>query len=129
MSAHKPHGLFLLDDWAYEAVYGSEMTEALAQRVHFVAPAMNVARLREQPDLLRDVEFLFGGWGMPKLDADFLAQAPKLRAVFVGAGSIKPIVSDAFWARDITITSGYALNAIPVAEYTLATLLFSLKHG
>jgi phosphoglycerate dehydrogenase-like enzyme len=33
------------------------------------------------------------------------------------------------WGRDIAVTSAYAANAIPVAEYTLATILFSLKHG
>jgi phosphoglycerate dehydrogenase-like enzyme len=27
------------------------------------------------------------------------------------------------------VTSAYAANAVPVAEYTLATILFSLKHG
>ncbi len=27
------------------------------------------------------------------------------------------------------VTTSYAANAIPVAEYTLATILFSLKHG
>jgi phosphoglycerate dehydrogenase-like enzyme len=66
---------------------------------------------------------------MAKLDAAFLAAAPRLRAVFYGAGSVKGIVSDAFWAKGIPITSSYAANAVPVAEYTLAQILFCLKKG
>lgn len=31
--------------------------------------------------------------------------------------------------RNILITSSYAANAIPVAEYTLSQILFSLKIG
>ncbi len=49
--------------------------------------------------------------------------------VFYGAGSVRSIVSDAFWERGCRITSAYAANAVPVAEYTLSQILFSLKRG
>jgi phosphoglycerate dehydrogenase-like enzyme len=62
------------------------------------------------------------------MDEAFLEAAPKLRAVFYGAGSIRRIATNAFWERDILITSAYAANAVPVAEYTLGTILLSLKH-
>jgi phosphoglycerate dehydrogenase-like enzyme len=127
--AAKPRALFLLDDWAYDSVYGSEVADKLASRVDFVASQVDAARLAERPEVLREVEFLFGGWGMPPMDDAFLAHAPKLRAVFFGAGSIKPLVTDAFWRRGITITSGYALNAVPVAEYTIGAIFLSLKHA
>jgi phosphoglycerate dehydrogenase-like enzyme len=127
--AAKPRALFLLDDWAYESVYGSEVADALAARVDFVASQVDAARLAARPEVLREVELLFGGWGMPLMDGAFLAHAPELRAVFFGAGSIKPLVTDAFWQRDIIITSGYALNAVPVAEYTVGAIFLSLKHA
>lgn len=79
-------------------------------------------------DRLAEVELLFSGWGAPMLDAAFLERAPRLRAVFYGAGSVRGIVSDAMWERGIRITSAYVTNAVPVAEYTLATILLSLKH-
>jgi phosphoglycerate dehydrogenase-like enzyme len=63
------------------------------------------------------------------LDEAFLASVPNLQAVFYGAGSIKKIVTDAFWNKDIPITSSYAANAVPVAEYTLSQVLFCLKRG
>ena len=62
------------------------------------------------------------------MDEAFLASAPKLEAVFYGAGSIRGIVSDAFWERGIVISSAAAMNAIPVAEFTLAQILLALKR-
>ena len=38
------------------------------------------------------------------------------------------MVTDAFWARGIRLTSAYAANALPVAEYTLAHILLCLKR-
>jgi phosphoglycerate dehydrogenase-like enzyme len=47
--------------------------------------------------------------------------------VFYGAGSIKYFVTDAFWERNIQVTSAYAANAIPVVEYCLGHILLGLK--
>jgi phosphoglycerate dehydrogenase-like enzyme len=79
--------------------------------------------------VLADVEVIFSGWGAPVMDEAFLAAAPKLKAVFYGAGSIKAITPDVFWSRDIVITSAYAMNAVPVSEFTLASILLSLKRA
>jgi phosphoglycerate dehydrogenase-like enzyme len=38
------------------------------------------------------------------------------------------ITTDAFCNRNIVITSAYAANAVPVAEYTLSTIRLSLRH-
>jgi phosphoglycerate dehydrogenase-like enzyme len=37
------------------------------------------------------------------------------------------LATEAFWDRGITITSAYGANAVPVAEYTLSTIILSLK--
>jgi len=52
-----------------------------------------------------------------------------LRVVLYGAGSIRRVATPALWERDVRITSAYAANAVPVSEYTLAAILFSLKRG
>jgi phosphoglycerate dehydrogenase-like enzyme len=39
------------------------------------------------------------------------------------------MLTPAVWERGIKLTSATSANAVPVAEYTLATILFSLKHG
>jgi phosphoglycerate dehydrogenase-like enzyme len=38
-------------------------------------------------------------------------------------------MTDAAWDRGILVTSAYAANAIPTAEYALSQILFSLKRG
>lgn len=63
------------------------------------------------------------------MDETFLKYAPKLEYVFYSAGTIKYMVSDEFWKRGIRVSSAWAINAIPVSEYTLSQILFSLKSG
>lgn len=123
------NALFVVDPPAFELVYGGEFQSEIARRAHLVAPPQTRASFRGDLNRWRDVEVIFSGWGAPTFDEDLLAALPKLRAVFYGAGSIRDIVTPAFWARDIVITTAAAANAVPVADYTLATILFSLKHG
>jgi phosphoglycerate dehydrogenase-like enzyme len=77
---------------------------------------------------LEDVQILFSGWGCPLLDAATLDLMPRLEAVFYGAGTVKDVVTDAFWERDIPIASGWAANAVPVAEFAVAQIILSLKQ-
>jgi phosphoglycerate dehydrogenase-like enzyme len=63
------------------------------------------------------------------MDAGFLAAAPRLRLVLYAAGSVRAFVTDALWERGIRVSGASVLNAAFVAEYTLAVILFSLKHG
>lgn len=121
-------GLILLEPNAYQLIYGDALRAEIARRVELVADVQTKESVQANPGLLAEVEVIFSGWGVPKMDAAFLAAAPKLRAVFYGAGSIKPMTSDAFWERGIAVTSAYAMNAVPVSEFTLATILLSLKR-
>ncbi|MFF4231441.1 hydroxyacid dehydrogenase [Streptomyces sp. NPDC001820] len=73
-------------------------------------------------------EVLLTCWGAPPLTAEVLARAPRLRAVVHAAGSVKHHITDACWDRGITVASAAAANALPVAEYTLAAILFAGKH-
>lgn len=77
---------------------------------------------------LAGAEVLFTCWGATPLTPDVLARAPRLRAVVHAAGSVKHHVTDACWERGIAVASAAAANALPVAEYTLAAILFSGKH-
>ena len=74
-----------------------------------------------------DVEILITGWGAPVLNGDALAHWPQLRAVMHAAGSVKRLVTPAVWERGIRISSAAGVNAVPVAEYTLAAILLSAR--
>lgn len=120
---------YLLNAEAYDLIYGPDERRDIADLVTLVAPPQTAASLRADPTPLAQVDVLFSGWGLPRMDAAFLDTAPNLKMVFYGAGSIRQMVTPAFWQRGIRITSAYAANAIPVAEYTLAAILLSLKHA
>lgn len=121
-------GLFLLNPDAYNQIYAPTQRAAIAQVVDLYAPPQTAQSITADPTLLHEAEMIFSGWGMPRMDEAFLAHTPNLKAVFYGAGSIKACTTDAFWARNIPITSSYAANAVPVAEFTLAQILLCLKQ-
>ena len=86
------------------------------------------ARLAAVGDLVeRDPDVLLGHWGCPRLDEEVLDAMPRLRLLAYAAGTVKEIVTPAVWARGITVTSAAAANAVPVAEYALAAILFANK--
>jgi phosphoglycerate dehydrogenase-like enzyme len=77
---------------------------------------------------LRTAEVLITSWGCPPLDAETVAAAPELRAVLHAAGSVRSHVTDAVFDREILVTTAADANAEPVARYTLAAILWSLKR-
>lgn len=123
----KPRALFALPASMYEVIYAGHPRALLDQQVEVIGGPMEREDLVAFPRL-GEVEFLFMGWGSPRLDTALLNALPRLRAVFYGAGSIRSIVTDEFWARGLPICSAYAANAIPVAEYAHAAILLSLKQ-
>lgn len=78
---------------------------------------------------LASVEVLLTGWGAPRLDAERLDRMPNLRAMLHCAGSIRPQVSEEFWRRGIRAASVAEVNAVPVAEFTLAAIIFAGKKA
>lgn len=123
----RPKGIFILDAASLDVIYGPRERAELERLAEITGPAQTPQSIRNNLSLLADAEVIFTGWGAPVMDAAFLEAAPKLKAVFYGAGSIRGVVTPAFWERRITITSAYSINAIPVAEYTLGVILLSLK--
>ncbi|MEZ0166868.1 hydroxyacid dehydrogenase [Kineococcus sp. LSe6-4] len=77
---------------------------------------------------LAEIDVLVTGWGCPALSAAAVAGAPRLRAVVHTAGTVRHHVTPAVWGRDIAVSSAAAANAVPVAEYTLATVLLAGKQ-
>jgi len=76
---------------------------------------------------LARVEILVTSWGCPPVNADVIDQLPRLQLIAHLAGSVKGFLDDVVWRRGIRVTNAVAANAIPVAEYTLAAILFANK--
>jgi phosphoglycerate dehydrogenase-like enzyme len=80
-------------------------------------------------DALADAEVLLTGWGCPAITPEVLAAAPKLQAIIHAAGSVKGFVDPAVFDRGIQVSSAVVANALPVAEFTVATIVLSGKRA
>lgn len=121
--------LYLLDPKWQRVIYPETIDRELAPWVSFVAPPQSADEIRANPALLREVDVIFSGWGMAPLTPELLAHAPRLRAVFYAAGTVRYFMSPEAWARNLVVSTGHEINAVPVAEYTLAAILFALRGG
>ena len=123
-------GLFILADDSYNVIYGEPERREINRYVDIYAPQLNIERLLSDLSILKDAEVIFSGWGCPVLTNDILDAAPNLKAIFYAAGSVKRIGHNGeLFDRGIKLTSSVLANAVPVAEFCLSQILFSLKLG
>jgi phosphoglycerate dehydrogenase-like enzyme len=78
-------------------------------------------------EVLAAADVLLGHWGCSRLDDAFLDRAPRLRMLAYAAGTMRDVVTAATFARVPRITSGAAANAVPVAEFTVAAIVWANK--
>lgn len=120
--------VLLLSPEALAASYGQPVLERLGVHAGKVATITPGESWRSRLDELREAEIIFSGWGAPRMDEEFLSHVPKLQAIFYAGGSVRYFITEAVWRRGIRVTTAQAINAIPVAEYTVAALLLGLKR-
>jgi phosphoglycerate dehydrogenase-like enzyme len=83
-------------------------------------------------DVLARTEILITSWGTPRVGRQALELMPNLRLIVNAAGTVRWVISDSFWATTagrIQVVSAAAANAIPVAEFTLAAIIFGTKRA
>ena len=109
-------------------VFPPEVVSEISQISGRTCRLIDPAQWKEHRGELAVADVLFSTWGMPSLTPEFLEAAPALKAVFYAAGTVKGFVTEGCWKRDMVISSAWAANGVPVAEYSLATILLSLKR-
>lgn len=82
----------------------------------------------EPPPALAAAQILLTGWESPRLDAAVLAAAPQLRLVVHAAGSVKQLTTPELFAAGVTVSSAVAVNARPVAEFTVASIVLATRR-
>ena len=109
-------------DW----VYSPEVQQALAAKLD-VLGKVTPAELDARADICAQAECIFSTWGMPSLTGEQIDRYfPNLKAVFYAAGSVQYFARP-FIERGIHVLSSWQANGIPVAEYTVSTILLSNK--
>lgn len=126
----RPEALLVMADATLRRLFDQQRLTRLAELTSLVSP-VHVTELVSAAAVnrLAAAEVLITSWGCPPLAADILRRAPRLRAVFHAAGSVKEHITPACWERGLIVTSAAHANAIPVAEYTLAAILFAGKRA
>lgn len=79
------------------------------------------------PDLTA-AQILLTGWESPQLDTAVLTAAPRLRLVVHAAGSVKQLTTPELFAAGVTVSSAVAVNARPVAEFTVASIVLASRR-
>lgn len=76
-----------------------------------------------------EAELILTGWGVPRLDEEFFKRFPRTSVVFHAAGSVRSLMTDEAWSRGVRVTTAAQVNARPVAEFTFAQIVLSLKNA
>lgn len=122
----RPQATFAMDEGLRERIFSKAQLQSLGHLVTFDHQRMTDDNVMTAD--FEETELIIGGWGCPVLSEAVLDRMPKLRGVVYTAGSVKPFVTEELFERGIHVSSGAATNALPVAEYTLAAILFSGKR-
>ena len=120
--------LYVMDKALFDDVYSPDVRKEIARLAGEEPALYSDTEVIENPRLLCGAEVIFGSWGTPRFDERLLEHADGLKAVLFAAGSVKSVVCDAFWKKNIRITSAAVANAVPVAEFALGEILLSLKR-
>ena len=110
-----------------ERVFGMGRKEELASFLDLYPRTIEAENIEEHALELADCEVIFATWGMFAPKAELLDRMSALRAVFYAAGTVQQFARP-FLDRDILVTSAWDANAVPVAEFTLAQIILSLKR-
>ncbi len=78
--------------------------------------------------VLGEIDILITGWGCPMVTAEVVKAAPRLKLIAHAAGTVKFTLDPAVYAAGIRVTHAADANAVPVAEYTLASIIFANKR-
>ena len=127
-AVHRPETLLLMNRRTLRTQFGpAEMTRLRA--VAGLGEPVAAEDLSDSRTLARlaETEVLITSWGCPVLDEPVLRAAPRLRAVLHAAGSVRGHVPAAAFDRGLLVTTAADANAEPVAQYTLAAVLWAFK--
>ncbi|WP_182914498.1 hydroxyacid dehydrogenase [Paenibacillus sp. 1011MAR3C5] len=78
--------------------------------------------------VMRGADVLITSWTSPALTEEWLAPAPGLKLALHAAGSVKPVATDALWARGIPVVSSASVLSRGVAETGLGLTIMALKN-
>ncbi|MEN3609010.1 hydroxyacid dehydrogenase [Plantactinospora sp. ZYX-F-223] len=126
----RPAAALAMQTWALPALFPQALLQRLRTLVRLAPdPVLTSFDTPAARAALGEVEVLVTGWGCPPIDEQVLVATPRLRAVVHAAGSVKAHVTPAVFVRGVAVSSAAQANAVPVAEYTVAAIVFAAKRA
>ena len=110
-------------------VFDAEALRRLAQTCDIVhsVPLEEFSSV-EARAVLGEIDILVTGWGCPMVTAEVVKAAPNLKLIAHAAGTVKFTLDPAVYDAGIRVTHAADANAVPVAEFTLAAIIFANKR-
>ncbi len=125
----RPKLIFAFDPLKTRHVFEEDALERLGRSCEILSRLpMTSFGTPESQGLLTEAQVLVTGWGCPMLTPEVLRAAPKLQLIAHAAGTVKYTVDPTAYAAGIRVTHAAEANAVPVAEFTLAAILFANKR-
>lgn len=125
----KVKAIFLADsnDARIERAYDVSVRKRLAEQIELYPDYINQQNAELHLNEIQDAEIAFSTWGIPHLTEEELKRyLPNLKILFYAAGSVQRFARP-FMARNVTVISAWAANAVPVIEFTAAQILLANK--
>ncbi len=118
-----PRAVFAMNPGLERRFFDADRLRRLTELVD-LDPELVIRDWRDAPE---ELELAITGWGAPVLDTAALAGLPRLRGVIHAAGTVRSMLPEEAWQRELLVSSAAHANALPVAEFTLAAILFAGK--
>lgn len=123
------NGLFVHGSNDINFVFTKTCKEEVEHILNIKDKAYDLSKFPEGAEVLKEVEVIISVWGTPRFTNEFMDACENLKLVIHVGGSAKGQTNQRMWERDIMLTSTYAANAVPVAEYTVSQIICCLKKG
>lgn len=120
--------VLLLDEERYGKVFLPETLEKLSQKVELIYRPHRTMDADNTRKIIAGADIAITSWGSVKMEKEILDAAPNLKLVAHAAGSVKPIVSPEFIARQIKITSAAVALGVGVAEFIIGAIIMLGKR-
>ncbi|WP_231954971.1 hydroxyacid dehydrogenase [Occultella aeris] len=124
----RPRVLLAMDPATFALQFGPEELTRLAGLATLGDPIVVSGLDAVDPARLAETEVLITSWGCPPITAAQLNAAPRLRTVLHAAGSVRSLVPPDLHDRGVQVATAATMNAVPVAEYTLAAIILAGKR-
>ncbi|MFB4270574.1 hydroxyacid dehydrogenase [Nonomuraea sp. GTA35] len=125
----RPRAVLAMAPGVREEVFGHATLRRLADLAEVDNQVLHEVGSAGALRAMARAEVLVTGWGCPRIGADLLDRAPGLRLIAHAAGTVKTFLDPAVLDRGVRVTSAADANAVPVAEFAYAAIVFGAKRA